>query len=490
MDRFRIPITLIAALAITVAAHAQASIEVLPSPILNLVGFGAGGALPAIIPQAASPSGYTTDGLQPASYVEWRVHCDTPGLYRVGVYLAQWLDPGCVLAFETRPYTTPDDPYATRYGTPDTRDYGETNGAWAYMNLGDVEDAAGNTLTVPLWAGDNVFRVQNVTGRHNPAYQYPTNLADTHNRDWDFYWSNAEIGKITLTRASDMPIPGQVSGIVTGDRPRGIPVRRAIVTANPPCGAPVEPSRFWKQGYFTYSHDDGTYSLTVPAGETDVKAGRPGSYQLQGSPVVTVDVPVTGTADADPQLTSVFHDDGQGRQVAEIQLAYFDQVNGTVALLNVDGENGYKLGWIDPGESCSVYVDAPRTGYYTVSSSYFNGGAPGVVRISAGSSSIQTTQPVTDWPVQGIQQFSQPLYLVQGTNLITHTLVSGNSDMNSFHLTMPAVTPTDAARALRIAAGLYAGTQTDQWAGTLTGDSSITIEDAVRILQAAMGNPL
>ncbi|HEY3412564.1 MAG TPA: hypothetical protein VGM51_05815 [Armatimonadota bacterium] len=491
MHGLRIPLALVAALATTGVACGQASIEVMPATVLNLVGFGAGGALPAVIPQAASPSGLTTDGLQPASYIEWRVPCNTPGLYTIGISLAQWSDPACVLAFETRPFTSPDAPYATRYGTPDTRDYGETNGAWAYANLGDVEDAAGNTLTVPLWAGDNVFRIQNVSGRHNPAYQYPPNLADTHDRDWDFYWSNAEVGRITLTRVSDLPAFGQVSGTVSGDRPHGIAVRKAIVTANPPASAPMEPSSFWRQGYFTYSRDDGTYSLTVPSGENDIKAGRPGSYQVQGSPIATVTVPAAGAASADLQLASIFHDDGHGHQVAEVQLAYFDQVSGSVSLLSVDGENGYKLGWVDPGESCSVYVDVPRTGNYTVATSYFNGGTGGgVVRISAGAFSTQATQPRTDWPVQGIQQFSQPLYLVQGTNLITHTLVSGTSDMNSFHLTMPDVTATDATRALSIAAGLLAATPSDQWMGTLAGDSSICHEDAVRILQAAMGNPL
>jgi hypothetical protein len=359
------------------------------------------------------------------------------------------------------------------------------------MDLGDLEDAEGNTLLLPLFAGENILRLQNVSGRHNPAYTYPTDMRDTHNRDWDFYWSNVHIGSIRLTRAGDLPAFGTITGNVLADRPAGLGVRRALVTANPPGDAPPEPSAFWKNGWYTCTADDGSFTLNAPAGAQDLKAGRPGSYQVQGSPIATVDVPVDGSVSTDLTLSSLFHDDGQGRQVAEIQNVYFDQAAGNVGILPVDGENGYKVGWIDPADSTTIYVDVPRTGLYKVASSYFNGGTDGTVRISTDrGSSTQALQPVTGWDRQGLVNYPDPLYLVHGTNAVTMTLVSGSSDQNAFHLTMPPVTVGDAAGALRIAAGLSPAADADLWTGTITGGPQITLEDAARLLLAATGHPL
>ena len=472
-------------------ATAQDVIDVPLAQPLNRVALGTGGEPPVVTTTAQSPTGVALTNLQPTSYAEWKVACQTPGLYRIQVLLAQWQDPGTALAFETRTFVDPEEPFATRYATPDTRDYGQTNGTNHYMDLGDVEDAAGNTLLVPLWSGENVLRVQNITGRHHPAERVPTDMSDPRNREWDTLWSGARIARIRLTRAGDLPAFSSLSGRVEGDRPAGVAARRALVLANPPGGATPEPSQFWKSGYYTLTRDDGTYTLAAPVGEWDVKAGRPGSYRVQGSDTRTVSLAADAPATADFTLQSLFHDNGQGRQVAELHMVYADRFTGNVAILPQSGENGYKVGWFHVGDACSVIVDAPRTGYYDVVVAYLNGGNAGTGRITTDrNQTITGSHPVTSWERIGYSVYAQPLYLEQGPNLVTQSLVSGDSDMNAIHLIAPPVTATDALSALRIAAGLQAATANDQWMGTITGDAAISMADAARLLQAANGQPL
>jgi len=478
-------------LATAAACTAQETIDVSLRTPLSLVCLGAGGAKPVAAASTQSPTGEALSNLQPASYAEWKVNCQTPGLYRIGVLLAQWQNPGTVLAFETRAFSDPEDPYATRYATPDTRDYGQTLAPDLYMGLGDLEDAAGNTLLVPLMAGDNVLRVQNVTGRHNPAESVPTDLRDTRAREWDFFYSGVNIALIRLTRASDLPATATLTGTVTGDRPQTMPVRGALVLANPPGGSPPEPSHFWKSGYYTFTRDDGTYSLTVPAGDWDVKAGRSGSYRIQGSEVAPASLEAGASATADLALTSLFHTDDQGRQVAEVQMVYADRFVGDVSILPQSGENGLKVGWFHQGDQLSVLVDAPRAGNYSVVVAYLNGGAAGVGRLTTQTGqSITGSHPVTSWETVGRAAYSAPLALSQGTNVITQSLVSGDTDPNAIYLIAPPVTLADALTALRVAAGLQAATSAEAWMGTIAGDAAIAIEDAARILQASNGRPL
>lgn len=480
--------------AAAVPVAAQSTIAV---PLVSATTFGAmgtGGGVPQILTGAyLGPSGEAVDGLQPGSYVEWKVNCLTPGLYHIAITVAQWQDNGCVLAFETRPFSSPDNLYSTRFAAQDTKDYGQTNGTWGFMETGDIEDAQGNVITVPLWSGNNVLRVQNVTGRHEPAYTYPTNMTDPHNRDWGTFWGNVHIGRITLTRVDDLPAMGSITGRVTADRPYGLGVKRAMVLANDPGQSPPEPSWFWKNGYYAYTHDDGTFALYAPAGSAEVVAGRPGSYQIQGSPVLTVDVSGGGTVSADPVLSTLFQNDGAGNIVASIQACYGDTFTGALGLLSVDGQNGHKVGWVDVGDTWSVVVDAPRAGNYKVRSAYTNGGANGVSKVSndAGGS-VQAAQPAADWGTLQTVDFPGTLYLKQGPNVITQALQSGASDYNAIALTEPPVVLGDAKRALQIAAGLVAATSADAWMSTVTGSTSnqIGVDDAVRLLQAVNGNPL
>jgi hypothetical protein len=455
---------------------------------------GVGGAPPQILTGFyLGASGEAVDSLQPGSYVEWKVNCLTPGLYHVAITVAQWQDDGCVLAFETRPWSSPDNPYATRFAAQDTRNYGETNGTWAFLETGDVEDAQGNVITLPLWSGNNVLRVQNVTGRHEPAYVYPPDMTDPHNRDWGTFWGNVHIGRITLTRVDDLPAMGAITGRVTADRPYNFGVKRAMVLANDPGQSPPEPSWFWKNGYYTYTHDDGTFALYAPAESVEIAAGRPGSYQVQGSPVLSVEVPDGGTATANPVLATLFQSDGSGNVVANVQACYGDAFTGNMGLLSVDGQNGHKVGWVDVGDTWSVIVDAPRAGNYKVRSAYTNGGSAGTSKVSSDAGgSVQASQPATDWATLQTVDFPGTLYLRQGPNVITQALQAGTSDYNAIALTEPPVALGDAKRALQIAAGLVTATSADAWMATVTGSASsqIGVDDAVRLLQAASGNPL
>lgn len=494
--RIQLRVCLLSA-AVAMASLPAAAQTTIPVPLTSATTFGAmgtGGAPPQIITGTyLGASGEAVDALQPGSYVEWKVNCLTPGLYHIAITVSQWQDNGCVLSFETRPFSSPDNPYSTRYAAQDTKDYGQTNGTWAFMETGDIEDAQGNQISVPLWSGNNVLRVQNVTGRHESAYTYPPNMTDPHDRDWGTFWGNVHIGRITLTRVDDLPAMGAIVGRVTADRPYGLGVKRAMVLANDPGQSPPEPSWFWKNGYYTYTHDDGTFALNAPAGTVEVAAGRPGSYQIQGSPIITTDLAVGATVTASPLLTTLFQNDGAGNIVASIQACYADTYTGALGLLSVDGQNGHKVGWVDVGDTWSVTVDAPRAGFYKVRSAYTNGGTNGVSKVSndAGGS-VQGSQPAVDWGTLQTVDFPGTLYLRQGPNVITQALQSGNSDYNAIALTEPPVVLGDARRALQIAAGLVAATSADSWMSTVTGSSSnqIGVDDAVRLLQAATGNPL
>lgn len=467
------------------AARGQAALDVPIGQPLRLGTLGVGGNPPAVATAPQSPTGVALSNLQPASYVEWKVACNTPGLYRIEVVMGQWQDPGSVLAFETRPFADPEDPYATRYAAPVTRDYGQTIGANYYAPLGFVEDAGGNTLTVPLWNGENVLRVQNVTGRHHPAETIPTDMADPRNREWDTPWSNVRLARIRLIRVADLPVFADLTGQVVSDRPAGAPVRRALALANPPGGSPLEPSHFWKSGYYTLTADDGAFTLSVPEGEWDVKAGRPGSYRVQGSDIRRVDVN-GNTQTAAITLPSLFGEDAQGRETAAVQLVYSDAFTGTVGLNPQSGENGYKVSWFNTLDACSVIVDAPRAGLYNVVGAYLNGNQPGVGRVSTDLGQSATAPlPVTGWGTVGHAQYSQPLYLAQGPNVLTQSLVSGDMDPNALHLTRIPTPAGAALSALRIAAGLQAATPEDAWMGALTGDPGISLADALLLLRAA-----
>jgi hypothetical protein len=396
--------------------------------------------------------------------------------------VSQYQDAGTALAFETRPYSSPDNLTGIHYAAPDTRDYGTTAGDWAYMDLGPVQDADGVDITVPLWAGDNVLRVQNVFDRHNAAFAAPADLSNPRNRQWGFLWSNVHIGSITLNRAADLPALALVTGVVSSDFPAGQPVKRALVLANPTGRSPAEPSGFWKSGYYTYSQNDGAYFLYAPVGAQEIKAGRPDSYQVEGSDAAALDVASSGASAANLMLHSLFSPAANGRPAAFLQTEYFDAVTGAIALLPIDGENGYKMGWVDAGDAVSLVVDAPYSGYYAVSTAYCNGdaGNTGVVKIEADTgSSVQDTQPsASTWDVLATKAFAQPLYLRRGANVVTQTLVSGASDMSAIHLTLRPYLAQDAATALKAAAGLLSVYEVDRQRLDVDGDGVVTLLDA------------
>jgi hypothetical protein len=462
------------------------TIEVpLASPVAS-VALGAGGLKPQVITQASSPTGKCLDNLQPGSYVEWRFVCDTPGLYSVRVWMAQWQEAGSVLAFETRPYSNPPDPYATAYATPDTRDYGQTLGQWAFHDLGPVKDRSGNVITVPLWTGFNILRLRNVTDRHFEALSYPVPPGEPHARPWGFYFSNIHVGRVTLTRVADLPPMGTVSGMVLADRPAQFPVPGAIVCANPVGGSPPEPSHFWRNGWFTQTRSDGTYLLSAPVGTMEMKAGRPSGYQVQGSAVYYADVSATEPRTANLGLKSRFPSAAAG-SAAHIENVYADTFSGDLAILAVDGEGGYKVGWFDIGESSTMLVDAPVTGRYSVRSAYTNGGSFGNVRVSTDQNSVSDgQQPARTWGELQYADYPRPIFLRRGANSVRQTLITGNSDQNAIILTLLPTGISDAVAALRMAAGLNGTSATDILQYDLAGgDNRITLTDAVRVVQSA-----
>lgn len=472
---------------LALAVFPLAAQEVITVPLTSLSAyeaFGAGGATPDIQTGAQyGPNGEATHDFQPAAMMEWPVNCTTPGFYTVAITLAQWQDPRTVLAIETRPSGSA---FVTRYAAPDTRDYGRTNGELAFMDCGELQDEDGNEITVPLWSGQNYLRIRNVTDRHNPPFDTPTATSDPRAREWGLLWSDVRIGSITLRRVGDLPPMATLSGTVLADRPAGFPVRGAIVSANPPGHAPIEPSRFWNRGWTTVTDATGSYSITLPVGAWDVKAGRPGSYQAQGSDVAGVEVAESGQR-LDFTLKSAFTLDASGVPTITVPLVYFDGATGSLAILPIDIDNGYKLGWIGAGEGATVLVDAPWSGMYTVTSAYTNGGSTGTLRVSteAGSSS-QSTQSAGGWNTLRYKTYANPVYLRRGTNIVTQTLVSGESDLGSLRFTMVPVDITYATIALRCAAGLVSSGAGDITRMDLTGDRRIFVDDAVEILRLAL----
>lgn len=106
------------------------------------------------------------ENIQPGAYVEYRVTAATPGLYTIGIEHLQPSDKSLVYTFETRAYSSPEDPYATRYATVDSKDYGKFGSfnPRVYTVENPIRDAANNPLTVPLVAGDNILRIRVIIG--------------------------------------------------------------------------------------------------------------------------------------------------------------------------------------------------------------------------------------------------------------------------------------------------------------------------------------
>lgn len=420
---------------------AQAEIKVDLLNFYNRAHLGPVGGMPYTYASTADNpvNGVVVASMQPVSWMEWQVNCTTPGLYKINMQVAQNQDPATVFAFEVRRLSSYNDPFATHYSTGDSKDYGQMGSSyWDWQELGDIVDADGNLLTVPLYEGVNIFREQNVSGRHNPAFNYPTDLCDPNNRAWNPFWGNTRTGRITLIRVGDLPEYRTITGKVTGDRPAGIGVKRALVMAAPTGQSALEPSHFWKKGYFTQTQDDGSYVLSVPTGSWEIKSGRPSGYNVEGSTVQAL--PASGAATANMSLVNLFHDDGTGTLVACVQNEYFEEYGGEgVSLLNVDGQNGYKVGWIAVGDSTSMMVDAPVAGLYQMTSSYFNGDVTGTLRISTDLGSATTAQqPGTgNWGLRTEVTYPNLIYLVQGPNLVKQELISGASDFDglTFRLT-------------------------------------------------------
>ena len=470
-------LTVLATLAmIGTGAIAQSSIPLSLRAYSSSVSLGSGGDSPIVLVTTDLnwlPTGESTERFQPCSYIEWRVNCTTPGLYSIDIPIYNLdCDDGFSLTFETKKYTNPEDVFATRFASRETTFYPKTGCGdpwWRFVPLGTVTDADSNVITVPLWEGENVFRVQNISGRHTAAYTYPPILNDINNRPWGQFWSNLHLGGITLNRVSDLPAMGTITGTVTGNKPSGVSVKRAIVCANPPGKSPTEPSNFWKYGYYTYSTDGGTYSITAPIGSTDVKAGRPSSYRCDGSEVANVVVEAATPKTANLALESIWLDDGDGFDYAYIQNEYFDYKNGNMGLLSVDGWNGFKVGWIDPNDSTSMIVDVPKTGLYQVTSSYFNGGGTGLIRVSTDlGSTVEADQPNTanDWGRRLEITYPNSIYLLAGANIVTQTLLSGNSDQDGFKLQLLPDVPT---------LGNVTGTVTDRVTGGPVAGATVTL---------------
>lgn len=437
MERTRFGGLLAAALLIGLgaAARAQQTIDV---PITTLLGttatrgLGQGANVPSV-GDIGTPNQRLV-GFQPGSYAEFPVSTTTPGMYTVSLKMRMTAaaDLHTVMALETRP--APDSLFNTRYGTVDTKDYGVM---MEYIESGPLVAADGATqLQVPLMEGQNILRIFHVTGRHNPANSYPTDLSSQTARPTGTPWSNLDVATITMNRVGDLPALGTINGTITGSQPAGIPVTEAIVAANPPGNSPVELSWFWRSGWFTYTRPDGTYTLKAPLGATEVKAGRPSSYEVQGA-TTTVTVGATA-ATANITLPSIFFKNAQNEWTAYPQAEYLDRYSGTLGLVPLDGppENSYKIGWTNAGEWVGLLIDVPEAGNYEVTSAYTNGGSQGVFRVYTSlGPSTQDTQPNSGgWGTLARKTYANPIYLAQGTQMLYQAVVSGESDFDGIHL--------------------------------------------------------
>ncbi|HEY3266943.1 MAG TPA: carboxypeptidase regulatory-like domain-containing protein [Armatimonadota bacterium] len=462
--------------AATLAAPSGAqTIQVAIDQIYSSVGLGPGGGNPVIAswPNDPDPAPYTKhlENIQPGSYVEYRITAATAGLYTIGIEHLQPSDPHLVYTFETRAYSSPEDPYATRYATVDSKDYGQFGSfnPRVYTMEDPIRDASNNPLTVPLVAGDNILRIRVINLRHFAYPHYPIlpsdlGLAGVRPTDGAF-WSNVQWVSVHLTYSAPLPEMGTVSGTVTGDKPAGQLVRRALVAVNPTGKSPAELTSFWVWGAYTYTKNDGSYSLKAPVGAMEMKASRPSSYVPSGSTPVAVTVSSGTPATANATLTSIFYNDGADL-VAFPQAEYFDDHNGNIGILPVDGQNGYKMGWIDPGDSVSLLVDVPQSGNYEVTDSYTNGGGQGLIRLSSDlGPTTEDTQDPFGWGSRTDKTFANSIYLAQGTQTLTLSLISGASDQDGFKLRLLS-TP--------ITVGKIQGTVTDSITGAGVANATVT----------------
>lgn len=469
--RFGTLILSIVLLGFVSSARAQDTIDV---PIQTMLGnaFTRGAAMGDNIPGVSSidysdpaPLFRHVWGLQPGGYVEFPVTTSTPGMYTVSLNMRMpWeSDRYTVLALETRP--SPDSPYTTRFATVDSKDYGVMPD---YTESGPLVSPTNEVLTVPLFAGRNILRIFNVTQRHNPAASYPTDLSSTTARPSGNMWCDLRVANITMNRVGELPVLGTITGTITGDKPAGIPVVEAIVAANPPGKSPTELSWFWRNGWFTHTRPDGTYTLQAPVGPQEIKAGRPSSYQVQGATT-------TATVGASPvtaniTLPSIFFKNTANEWVAYPQVEYFDRKGSVFAMIPGDAppENGYKIGYTGDNEWLALIVDVPEAGNYEVTSVYTNGGGTGTLRVFTDlGASILDTQPNSGgWLNLARKTYSNPIFLAQGPQLITQQLVSGNSDFDAIHLRR-LNTP--------ITVGIIQGKVTNAYGGMPVANASVTV---------------
>ncbi|HEY3412569.1 MAG TPA: hypothetical protein VGM51_05840 [Armatimonadota bacterium] len=442
------------------ATRAQSTIPVLLSNIYHSEGVGPGGGRPfwrASLTNDPDPAPYLghVEDIQSASYFEYKVSCNTPGLYNVEVVCFEPSDPHMELQFETRPFTLNDDPTVTHYATQNSKDYGQF-GTWGsagvprvYSDLNPVVAADGTTaLTVPLWAGDNIVRVRNIANRHHaPVSGYPIVGSDLGRLDLreltvsNTGWSNLHVAAVTLNRVGDLPAMGTITGTVTADVPAGLPVRSALVLANPPGASPPEIASWWNWGYYTYSKKDGTYSLQAPVGSRDIKAGRPSGYLPTGSTVSNVTVPGTGTVTANITLPSLWFKDGSGDWNAFPQAEYFDAKNDNISLVPSPGENGFRMAWSWAVKKVYLIVDVPVSGNYEFTDSFTSGdGADQTMRLSSNLGpytdvvQVSATLPPAGWENPVTATAPNSIYLAQGTQTLTLGLLNGNCDFDGFQL--------------------------------------------------------